>query len=477
MSGRAEKLLGNTLIFAISNFASKILVFLMLPLYTTCLTAAEYGVADLLISIVTLSLPLFTFAIDDGVLRYVMDKDYDKCDVFILGMQIVTGGLILFGCVVFTLRGIEFIGDNIFFLFLISIPNYYFSLFSKAARGLNEVKKIGIAGVISTVSMVVTNIIGLVVCHWGLSAYLLSFSVMYGFSSIYLFVSARLYRYLPIARLKKFNRSLALDVMHYSIPLIPNKVSWWVVDTSNKYVVNFFSGSSVTGLYSAALKIPTILNTVQSIFSQAWTLSAISENDAEDRDSFYIRYHDYFNAVLFTSCAALMIVVHPLGLFLYSQTFEAAIALVPGLLISSVFGGSAGFMSALFSARKQTKCLFASTICGAAASLCLALVFVPMFGGYGAVLANIGAYLTIFSILLVETFRVLRIQLRVKTYFVSLIPVLMQAYINICFGSTPQAYLLNFFLLLAVLLLWRRELCSIVLFCKRIILNKCGKQN
>ena len=46
--GRYRTLLSNSAIFAISNFASKILVFLLLPLYTTALTPDEYGIADLI---------------------------------------------------------------------------------------------------------------------------------------------------------------------------------------------------------------------------------------------------------------------------------------------------------------------------------------------------------------------------------------------------------------------------------------------
>lgn len=36
----------NTIIFAISSFGTKVLSFLLVPLYTAVLTTAEYGIAD-----------------------------------------------------------------------------------------------------------------------------------------------------------------------------------------------------------------------------------------------------------------------------------------------------------------------------------------------------------------------------------------------------------------------------------------------
>ena len=45
-----KKLVYNTAIFAIGNFGSKVLTFLIVPLYTYVLTTAEYGVIDLFIT-------------------------------------------------------------------------------------------------------------------------------------------------------------------------------------------------------------------------------------------------------------------------------------------------------------------------------------------------------------------------------------------------------------------------------------------
>ena len=43
-----QQLFTNTIIFAIGNILTKLILFLLMPLYTTALTTEQYGIADLL---------------------------------------------------------------------------------------------------------------------------------------------------------------------------------------------------------------------------------------------------------------------------------------------------------------------------------------------------------------------------------------------------------------------------------------------
>lgn len=61
--GRARELAVNTGLFAISSFGSKIISFLLLPLYTAVLSTGDYGTVDLINSTVGLLVPLLTLNI------------------------------------------------------------------------------------------------------------------------------------------------------------------------------------------------------------------------------------------------------------------------------------------------------------------------------------------------------------------------------------------------------------------------------
>ena len=71
---KRKKLILNTFILGIGVFASKLLVFLMMPLYTGILSPAEYSAADLISQTANLLMPLACIGITDGVFRFAMDR-------------------------------------------------------------------------------------------------------------------------------------------------------------------------------------------------------------------------------------------------------------------------------------------------------------------------------------------------------------------------------------------------------------------
>ena len=52
-------------------------------------------------------------------------------------------------------------------------------------------------------------------------------------------------------------------------------------------MVSFFCGTAVTGIYSVAYKIPTILSSMTSIFSSAWRISSVEKFGSEESVKFY----------------------------------------------------------------------------------------------------------------------------------------------------------------------------------------------
>ena len=91
---RNKKLGINVVLMSISSFGSKLLTFFLVPLYTSYLTTAEYGVSDLITTTTSLLAPIFTATIGEAVLRYALEKDIDKYQVFRIGLFIHMVGFI-----------------------------------------------------------------------------------------------------------------------------------------------------------------------------------------------------------------------------------------------------------------------------------------------------------------------------------------------------------------------------------------------
>ena len=77
-----KKLLSNTIVFAIGTFASKALVFLLMPLYTRVLTNEQYGSADLIVQTANLLIPFVSAGMFNAVIRFGLGKNSDRRGVF-----------------------------------------------------------------------------------------------------------------------------------------------------------------------------------------------------------------------------------------------------------------------------------------------------------------------------------------------------------------------------------------------------------
>ena len=142
------------------------------------------------------------------------------------------------------------------------------------------------------------------------------------------------------------------------------------------------------GIYSVAYKIPTIITTVQNIFLQAWTISAIKEYNSNDRDLFYKRTFFALNAVMSICCSFLVLTTKIFARLLYAKDFYEAWQYVPFLLVSSVFGAASGYIGPILSAKKNTKVMAMSTFGGAIVNLVLNFVLIYSIGVQGATMAT-----------------------------------------------------------------------------------------
>ena len=79
-----KQLMKNTIIISIGKFSTKIVSFLLLPLYTAILLPAEKGQVDLLNRISLFLIPVITLQMDEALFRFLIDAKTsdDKKNIF-----------------------------------------------------------------------------------------------------------------------------------------------------------------------------------------------------------------------------------------------------------------------------------------------------------------------------------------------------------------------------------------------------------
>ena len=71
---RYKYLLKNIGLLTLSSFATKLLSFFLVPLYTNILTTTEYGTYDLFNTTIGVLLPILTLNIQEAVMRFSIDE-------------------------------------------------------------------------------------------------------------------------------------------------------------------------------------------------------------------------------------------------------------------------------------------------------------------------------------------------------------------------------------------------------------------
>ena len=275
----------NTILFTINSFGSKLISFLLVPLYTYVLSTNDYGTADLITSTVQLLVPVLTLNIQDAVLRFSLDKEYDKRAVISVGIKHNFIGLILLLFGIIAVRGLRVLSlDNIYIYFLIMsfILNGLHNSFSMYLKANDKVYVLVISGIINTLITCVLNILLLVTFKNGITGYLIANVAGIFIAVCIMLICGGIYKEFRFKTEKKLSQAM----IGYALPLVMNSVAWWINNASDKYILTFFCGIAVNGIFSVAYKIPTILSTIQGVFYNSWSVSAITEFDENDSDGF-----------------------------------------------------------------------------------------------------------------------------------------------------------------------------------------------
>lgn len=391
MNKKYKKLFKNLGLFTIGSFGSKIVSFLLLPLYTAILSSADYGTVDLLQSTAQLLMPILLLSIQDATLRFGMDDQYKKEDVLSTSINIIMKGTIvlLLGIIFVSIIGvIQFSLEYWLFLFLTFLLGALNNCFNLYLKSVNKASVIAVGGILGTLTTCVSNILCLVVFKLGINGYMISSMIGIFFQIIYQFIFGKIYEQLHI---KKYN-DISKPMIKYSLPLIANSISWWINNSIDRYIITFMVGVAANGIYAVAYKIPSILTTFQNIFYNAWSISAISEFDNKDKDGFIGKNYVLYSFVSIVMCSAILLLNIPIASILYSNDYFIAWKCVPFLLVSTVFNGISQFEGSLFAALKKTKEVSLTSIIGAVLNIICNFVFIYIWGIVGAAFATLLGY-------------------------------------------------------------------------------------
>jgi len=432
---REKGLMKNTFIIFLGTICTKLITFLLLPLYTGVLSTTEYGTVDLFNTLISLALPIIGLQINQGVFRFLIDnrKDENKKKELISTSINFLFVAVFISCIVF-IAVQHFIVNEYKYLLMINIVAAMWSdLLLQISRGLGENKKYSIAGIITALINTVVSVLLLVVFKMGVTAVLIGLLAGYVSGIIFLLLALKIPKlYSP----KLYKKKTKKELLHYSLPLVPNQISWWIFGVSDRVIVSIILGLSYTGILSVAYKFSGAYIIIYNIVNLSWTESmAIHIKDVDIEEYFNKMFRAFLK--FFYMIGLIIIAVMPFAFrILINSAYNEAYNLIPITIVAAICQVIVGLISVVYVSKNDTKAIAQTAIFAAIINVVSHLLLINFVGIYAAVISTFISYFvfTIYRLHDVNK-RYIKVHYNIKAIVLNLIvlaALIVTYYLNIC---------------------------------------------
>lgn len=405
---RGKNLAKNTIIYFIGTFGSKLLSFLLLPLYANYLTQSAYGEYDLIHTIIQLAYPVITLMLDNAMYTFLINPDKYKIDEivsFALRVFLINTAVAISICAIVshfcTIKYFPWI-----ITWMISVS--FYNLMIQICRGCNKPTVYSASGVILTAVTLIGNITGIVILKLDYISLIVSNIVAHLGTSFFLEYK---FHTLRLIRTKITTPGLKRKLLIYSIPLIPNTISWWVINVSDRFMITYFMNSAANGVYAMAGKIPAVLNVIHSIFSLAWADDIMTSFSLEESTNYANAiYNKYITAIIGITtiliCGNRLIFEYIIG-----GNFVEAYQYTYFLYLGCVFSALASCLGAFYGYHKKSINISIGSAAAALVNIIVNFFFIPLLGIQAASISTCLGFLIMWIIRLIGLKDIVKIRI------------------------------------------------------------------
>lgn len=457
-----NRMFKETLIYSIGSFGSRILSFLLIPFYTYFFTKKELGEYDLLITTISLFAPLVSLQLSDATYRWLIDLDKRARNTNDLS-KIITNSLLgyLVSMVVFAICFVIFIffypfKYNIYFLVILFL-NGLLPFLQNILRGSGETKAFAINGVITSFLIISFNVIFIYFCNFKIEGILLANIIAYILACSLILYKINIHKNFNI---KFCDIGLLKKMLRYSLPLIPNLMSWWLISSASKYIIVHFLGSESNGIYAISTRLPGILVIINSVLILPLQDGILKkESKLEDYRKFLYQFFKMeFGLIM------ILIVLSPIFTkYILNESFYESWRYMGFLFIGVGLNTLGAVLGLVYQKNLKTIKITYTTLIGAVVSVIFSYVLIQFYGLMGLSFAYMFGFLIMFYIRFLDTKQSLNLNIGSLHIFI---------YISLLLGVNIITLYLDFYkqIILAVVVI-----LLLLITNKKLILNVITK--
>lgn len=413
-----KELVKNTIIIFIGKFCTQFITLLLLPLYTHFLSTEDYGYIDLIQTYLTFFIPLILLKIDAGIFRFLIDarkREEEKNKIitngiFIMFVELIISTILFAVAVkIFSIKYSILIVMN-----LISLSVLTFLL--QIVRGIGKNKQYSFSSIIAAIVTIVLNLIFLVGFHKNGKYVLIASLISNIICTIYLLIVNKI---LKNVKIKYIDKKLIKDLLKYSIPMIPNELSWWIVHVSDRTIISYALGVAANGIYSVSCKFSNILSSIFNIFNLSWQESAALHINDTDKDEFFSNVINKVFNLFICFCIGILACLPFVFELLIKDSYREAYKYVPILLLANIFSVLIGLIGSIYVAKKMTKEVAKTTMIAAIINLTIDIALIKVIGIYAAAISTLVSYMLLAIYRYIDVQKYVKVKIPIKNIVVN----------------------------------------------------------
>ncbi|MGE3341968.1 MAG: lipopolysaccharide biosynthesis protein [Vicinamibacterales bacterium] len=333
------------LFYGVLDFVQRSVGFLMVPLYTTMLSQAEYGNLDILLIVCATAMVVvdlqFSAAFSRLYLEYQRTGEGKRFAGTIIVVRAIGGvtiaaAVMLAGALGYVEWGFvpSFRNNTVAWgLVGVLVPlSLVFDVQLIQSRMLRRKRPFAVGTLGGTLISVVASVVFVAVWHWGMPGVIAGLVVGKAVGAALLTWALRDETALLI------DRRVLRPLLQYSLPLIPG---WWI-GFAGGYLGRFFvygiEGADQNALLAVSMKIAGLIGLFSISFRSAWQPLAMAYIGDAGGERFYVRSLRLFMAGAFLTALLLAVFLHPLMSIMVPEQYGSVEVYFPLFAVAVLIG-------------------------------------------------------------------------------------------------------------------------------------------
>lgn len=402
MLSNLKYFLKHSLVYSVSNAASKAIGVVLLPLYTKFITLAEFGVLGILEVTISIFTEVINLGLGPALVMLSNLKEHSEKRRSVLFTIASMSILISLSFVIISQLAIPYIASMFGDPKLFEVY-FRFSSVIVALRVLNNIFNDKLRADEKSVVYTILNL-SKITLTLALTIYFVAFAklgvlgVLYSYTISESVIFIIVLSYMATLMQFKFDREVGSIAVKFGFPLIFGSVAMLVLNVSDRYILKFFANYATLGLYDLGYRLAGVLN-MFFIMPLSMTLMPIAYKiyNKEGDKRYFSKLMTYFTFVIVWAGLALSLFSQEIiKIFALNPSYWPAYQVVPVIVFSYIFFGMRLISNLGMFLTKNTKYVALITIIAAAINVILNFIFIPKYGMMAAAFTTLVSFIVLY---------------------------------------------------------------------------------